>query len=726
MIARLAAVRIQIRGAVQGVGFRPHVHRVAVRRGVQGWVCNDGNGVLVHAEGDAVTLDGFVAALRVEAPPTARIESLIVHPTALEPCDAFAIRASAGGPATVEIAPDLAPCDDCRREILDPNDRHFFHAYNNCTRCGPRYSIVLRLPYDRATTTMQPWPPCGECAAEFADPGNRRFHAQPVACSACGPRYALIEGDRVTGGDRKAIEAAAQRLVGGRILAIKGTGGYHLACDAFDAAAVARLRAAKVRKQKPFAILARDLAAARRLVELDEAAERLLTGAERPIVLAPARRTLPGVAPDNRDLGVMLPSTPLHELLFAAGAPEALVMTSANRSSEPIAYRDDDARARLQPMVDGFLVGERGIARRVDDSVVRSGPFGPMVLRRSRGLAPGAVAHIPTTRPILALGGDLKNTVTLVAGQHAIVSAHLGDLHHLEARRAHAEAVADLLAIYDLDRGAVLIAHDLHPEYASSRLAELLPAGPRLAVQHHRAHVASVLAERGAWDEQVVAVVGDGSGLGDDGTLWGGEFFTGSLRAGLHRAMHLRPASLPGGDAATRHPMQAAAGYLHQVDAGDLTAPPFVFSERFAAATQLVQKGVRVFSTTSMGRLFDAVAALLGFTREITFEAQAAIWLEHLARSAGSSTAVYPFPIDGDQLDWRPLLQAVVDDRRDGGDKVSIAAAFHRSVAAAVARAVELLAQRADATTVVLTGGCFQNWLLLRDTAAELQHGDLR
>jgi hydrogenase maturation protein HypF len=441
-------------------------------------------------------------------------------------------------------------------------------------------------------------------------------------------------------------------------------------------------------------------------------------------VLAPAKAELAGVAPDNRELGIMLPYTPLQHLLFAAGAPSILVMTSANRSSEPIAYEDQDAMERLAGIADAFLIGERPIARRVDDSVARVGTFGPAILRRSRGYAPGAVATFPvkasTSRPILAVGPDLKNTVTLVVDGQAFVSQHIGDLDHYEAFRAFDETIRDLMTMYEIRWDDLLVVHDAHPEYRSTIHGLGLPAAEKVAIQHHRAHIASVLAERGAWDERVLGVSFDGTGYGDDGGIWGGEIFEGSLSIGFNRIAHLRPATLPGGDAAAQFPVQAAAGFLAQIeDLPDLSAAPFSFPPRYETALQLGHKNVRTFPTTSVGRLFDTAAALLGFTREITFEGQAAMWVEHMARAA-SETDGYPFPFLSGELDFRPLLQAVAADRRRGRKPEAIARAFQRGIARGVAEAVEELANKHGTDTVVLSGGVFQNELLLEDLKDEL------
>jgi len=431
-----AARRIHVRGIVQGVGFRPYVFRLARAHDLDGWVLNGDDGIRIHVEGSGDALDAFVQALSGSPPPAARIAAIDVEPADIDGVTGFEIRHSeAGRQPTTRISPDLPTCDACLRELFDPSDPRARYPYINCTNCGPRYSIVRALPYDRARTTMAAWPMCAYCSGEYVDPGNRRFHAQPVACPACGPQYRLIGGSAEWRG-ADAIARTAAMLRAGRILAIKGIGGYHLACDAANAATVAELRERKYRKEQAFAVMVRDLASAERTIHLTSDARALLLSPPRPIVLAPARLDLPGVAPDNGDLGVMLPYTPLHHLLFATGAPDCLVMTSGNRSSEPIAYADEDALARLDGLADAFLTGERPIARRVDDSVMRVGAFGPMVLRRSRGLAPAAVALLPPSPPILALGGDLKNSITLVVDGQAYVSQHIGDLSHLDPLRA--------------------------------------------------------------------------------------------------------------------------------------------------------------------------------------------------------------------------------------------------------------------------------------------------
>ena len=710
------ACSIRVRGVVQGVGFRPYVYRLARANTLAGWVLNGEEGVEIYLEGAEPGLRAFVEDLKTQAPPAASIAEIEVHRAAPVGLSEFTIRESQRGERpTVRISPDLPLCGDCLEELFDPSDRRFWYPYINCTNCGPRYSVVVDLPYDRPNTTMQSWPLDDYCNQEYQDPGNRRFHAQPVACSSCGPAYYLRSQAEEIRGSEPSIRRAAQHLSDGEIVAVKGLGGYHLACDARNPAAMAALRERKYRKEKPFAVMAKDLDVARAMIELSPEAEGLLTSRARPIVLARSKAHLPGVAPDNDELGVMLPYTPLHHLLFAAGAPEVLVMTSANRSSEPIAYEDEDALSRLSGVADAFLIGERPIARRVDDSVARAGAFGPAILRRARGYAPGAVTKIPSVRPILALGADLKNAITLVVDGQAFVSQHIGDLEDYQSFRAFEETVKDLIAMYDVRPEELLVVHDAHPQYASTGYALMLGSQPVIAVQHHRAHVASVLAERGEWGLQVLGVSFDGTGFGDDGSIWGGEFFVGSVKAGLDRVAHLRSASLPGGDAAARCPVQAAAGFLTQVEGlPDLTAPPFNFPERYRNALDLVDKGVRTFTTTSVGRLFDAAAALLGFAREVTFEGQAAMWLEQLARRAPVAEP-YPFPFVGDELDFRPLLQAVIRARLRGRDPTEIARAFQFGLAQGVCDAVVSICKAQSLNIVVFSGGVFQNELLLED-----------
>jgi hydrogenase maturation protein HypF len=760
------AMRISIRGVVQGVGFRPFVARTAIESGVFGWVLNGAAGVEIHAEAGEAEMSAFVERLRRDPPAAARVSSFDVQPIALLGLTGFQIRHSRGDAApTVRISPDLAVCEDCLQEFADPHNPRFEYPYINCTHCGPRYSIIERLPYDRVNTTMADWALCPECRQEYENPSDRRYHAQPTACEACGPAYRLLapdiaaefvripsRGDHADsdspefGVGSQAIRRAAELIRGGMILAVKGIGGYHLACDARNAQAVAALRARKFRKEKPFALMAADLAQAETLIELTDEHRRLLCAVARPIVVGPARVNLAGIAPDNASLGVMLPYAPLHHLLFKFGAPSPMVLTSANRSSEPIAFRDDDATDRLTGIADAFLIGERRIARRVDDSVVAVRGGRPFMIRRSRGFAPGVVCRLPANGPILALGSDLKNAIALVVDGEVLVSQHIGDLGDADTDAALEETIADLLAMYEIRGEHLTVVHDLHPQFTSTRLAGSLPARRRLAVQHHEAHIASVVAEHLSAEhdllgEPVVGVALDGTGYGSDGTIWGGEFFVGSVRAGFERAAWLRPVNMPGGDAAARFPVQAAAAFVAELaslrgsapvaqsqsafipaDVPNLALPPFEMPKRFWHARRLVEKGVRCFRSTSMGRLFDAVAALVGFLRESTYEGQAAIWLEHQASRCAPQPA-YPFS----GLDYRPLLRAILNDRIAGRSVLEIASAFHAAVGAAVVEQVLILAEQHRLRTVALSGGVFQNELLLDCIVARLKSdSDLR
>mgnify|MGYP000028648269 FL=1 len=741
--------RFRVRGVVQGVGFRPFVYRLGNAHHLAGWVRNDGEGVLAEATGTPDALDAFAVALDAEAPFASVVEAVEVHdrrpatdaeadaaraaPAADAP--AFTIRASGeGGHPTTLIAPDLPICPDCRRELFDPDDRRYRYPYVNCTNCGPRWSIIRGLPYDRPLTTMADFALCDACAAEYHDPLDRRFHAQPVACPACGPQVHARDRDGVvTAEGDAAVRATAAALRDGAILAIKGLGGYHLACDARNAAAVDALRARKARRDKPFALMARDRAVAMSTVRATDAVNALLTDVATPIVLAPrARDDLPGgLAPESGDLGVMLPYTPLQHLLFDAGAPPLLVMTSANRAGEPIAYGDDEAIARLGGeggLADGFLTGERPIARRVDDSVATVLSGAPVVLRRARGYAPAPVArHAAWGAPLLAVGAMLKNAVVLATDGYAFQSQHLGDLDDFDALQAFHEAVEDLTTMYDVAPHEAWIAHDLHEGYPSTRHAHAL-GGRTHAVQHHEAHVASVAAERGAWGATVLGFAFDGTGLGRDRTVWGGEILHGSVEVGYARVGHLAPVPLPGGDAAARAPAQAATGFLQACDP-DLWRPRLE-ARRVAMAQQAIDADLNTPMTSSMGRAFDAVAALCGFEGTMSYEGQAAMGLEAQAWAADGAP---PFGPDGRLahdaarmwLDaapelparggvWRTevLLQALLEDLAAGTDVRTVALRFHAAVARAVRTAAETFARSTPYDAVVLSGGVWQNRLL--------------
>jgi hydrogenase maturation protein HypF len=719
-------VRLRIEGTVQGVGFRPHVHRLASALGLGGYVLNDESGVLLEAEGDDESVERFVVRLREEAPPLADIQRVLREEVAVCGEDGFRILASsrAGEPDAL-VAPDAATCPDCLAELFDPADRRYRYPFVNCTNCGPRFTIVRGVPYDRALTTMAGFAMCARCRDEYEDPADRRFHAQPNACPECGPTVRL--GDAV---GEYALRAATRALRDGQIVAVKGVGGYHLACRADDERAVANLRARKHREEKPFALMAPDLEAARELIELGPAEEALLLGRERPIVLGPRRsgaRVARAVAPGSSDLGVMLPYSPLHYLLLCdAGA--VLVMTSGNVSDEPIAHRDDDARDRLGSIADHFLTHDRPIHTRTDDSVARARRCGaPVLLRRSRGYVPAGLDLPLPAPPLVACGAELKSTFCVARQRRAWVGHHIGDLQNLETLTSFRDGIAHFEELFAV--APEVVAHDLHPNYLSTGYA-LEREGVRLiAVQHHHAHLAACLAEHGEFGPAVGAIF-DGTGLGTDGTMWGGELLVGDL-ATFERAGHLRAVRLPGGDQAVREPWRMACSWLREA-LGD--EPPLPTSlagavepSRWEAIARMARSGFAAPVTTSMGRLFDAVAALAGVRARVTYEGQAAAELEGAA-SAGSLGA-YPLPVlDASPvvLDARPTVLAVAADAAAGVAAATIAARFHAAASDATAEACALVAERHGLATVVLSGGVFQNRLLLDAAADALERMGLR
>ncbi len=672
-------VRAHVTGRVQGVGFRPYVFALAHELDLAGFVRNDSRGVVIEAEGRAC--DAFLARLPLDAPPLARIETIVIEEIAITGEAGFAIRASTGGFADAAISPDTATCDACLAELFDPADRRYRYPFINCTDCGPRFTIVTGIPYDRPNTTMAGFAMCAACSAEYEDPRDRRFHAQPNACAACGPRVTLHGVD-----PPDPIAAAAHALLGGAIVAIKGIGGFHLACRADDEAAVAALRARKHREDRPFALMVRDLEAARALVRLD--GDAILDRA-RPIVIAPrVGDVAPSVAPRSRDLGVMLPYSPLHHLLLAdAGVP--LVMTSGNVSDEPIAFTDEDALERLAGIADLFLLHDRPIRTRTDDSVLR----GRRVVRRSRGFVPDALP-LNTTRPLLAVGAELKNTFTLARDGRAWVGHHIGDLRNYETLASFADGIEHFQRLFAIE--PELIAHDLHPEYLSTKFALERP-GEHAGVQHHHAHLAAVLAEHGV--EEAIGAIYDGTGYGTDGTVWGGELLLGSCEA-YARVGHLSAVRMPGGEAAIREPWRMACAWMA---AAGLETPP-----EWANVRRLAVTGLASPETTSMGRLFDAVAAMCGIRERVTYEGQAAIELE--AAADPHERAAYPMP----ELDARPTVVAVHDDLARGVDVALVSARFHNAVAHATADACR------EHPVVVLSGGVFQNALLLDRTIETL------
>ncbi|WP_024876792.1 carbamoyltransferase HypF [Saccharomonospora piscinae] len=716
-------VEVRVEGIVQGVGFRPFVHGLAERFALSGQVGNDSAGVLAEVEGPRESVASFLRALPAEAPALADVQHCSVTDRPPRGTSGFRIAHSdSSGPRRTLVSADAATCAACLAELFDPHDRRYRYPFVNCTGCGPRYTIVRDVPYDRGNTTMAGFDLCEPCAREYHDPADRRYHAQPVCCPDCGPTLRLVDsGGAVRGGDP--LAGAAELLRAGAVVAVKGLGGYHLAVDATSAPATARLRARKHREDKPFAVMVASLADARRLCAVDDPAERLLTSRRRPIVLLDRRRAgvADAVAPGNRELGLMLPYTPLHHLLLAdTGLP--LVLTSGNVSDEPIAFTDGDARGRLAGIADAFLLHDRPIHVRADDSVVRPWRGDGVVLRRSRGYAPEPLPvawEFP--RPVLACGAEQKNTVCLASGRRVVVSHHIGDVGNAETLTAFTQAVEHLSRLFDIT--PAVVAHDLHPDYAATRYAVELADSAGLdaiGVQHHHAHIASCLADNGVAGP-VIGVAFDGTGYGTDGTVWGGEFLLATL-ADFERAGHLAPVPLPGGAAAVRQPWRMAASYLHRDPGSERLAVARRQGGRWDQVVSLARSGVNSPLTSSAGRLFDAVAAILGVRDTVTYEGQAAIELEQ--RADPHEGGAYPAPVAEREgrlvVDSGALVRAVVDDHCRGTDAAVVAARFHRGLAKAVRRTCDLIAERTGVRTVAVSGGVFANRLLLDRTVDEL------
>ncbi|GGU50157.1 carbamoyltransferase HypF [Lentzea flava] len=703
-MTRLVGRDLRVAGVVQGVGFRPYVHRLASRLRLSGLVGNDVGGVFIEIEGEPELVAEFLSALPRDAPARARIDRVQVTERPPRGLLGFRITTSrTGGPRATLVPADIGTCADCLRELFHPADRRYRYPFVNCAHCGPRYTIVRGVPYDRARTTMARFPMCAACAAEYSDPANRRFHAEPTCCADCGPRLLL-------GAAVNPLREAVARLHDGQVVAIKGLGGFHLAVLAAHPSAAATLRNRKHRPDKPFAVMAADLRQASTLCSVDELGARSLTDARRPIVLLPRLADAPvadAVAPNTNELGVMLPYTPLHHLLLHE-VGEPIVLTSGNLSDEPIAHRH--ARS-LAGVADAVLTHDRPIRAPVDDSVVRAG----QVLRRARGYAPEPlVLPVRSARPVLACGAELKNTFCLVRDEHAFLSPHIGDLTDHETYTSFTKCVERFRRLFGITPRVV--AHDLHPDYRSTRYAAELPGVELVGVQHHHAHVASCLAENGETGP-VIGVVFDGTGYGPDGTIWGGEFLVADL-TGYRRIGHLRQVPLPGGAAAIRQPWRMAAAYLPDVDL------PVVHRNAWNPVVALARNGVNAPLTSSAGRLFDAAAALLDVRDVITYEGQAAIELEQ--RADPSTSDSYSAGTDGLVLHGEDLLRALVADRQAGVDVAVIAARFHNGLAAAVVACCAAAREETGLAAVALSGGVFQNALLLRRTAEGLRRGGFR
>ncbi len=711
------------------MGFRPFVHRLASQHGLCGFVRNQPSGVLIEVEGDDGSLDRFLAELTTQPPPLAHIDE--VHWVSQRPRGdpLFRIEPSVSeGNGLISHSPDIATCDDCLAELFDPGDRRYRYPFLNCTNCGPRFTIIRSAPYDRERTTMKSFPLCDACLAEYLDPQNRRFHAEPIACPACGPRLQALDAEgKLISSDTPFAEGVAA-LRQGKILAIKGLGGYHLACLASDEQVVAELRHRKHRDEKPFALMVRGLVEARHISELSPAEETLLTSRQRPIVLLRRKDEVDiasAVAPGNRSFGLMLPYTPLHHLLLGAVAPMPLVMTSGNRSDEPIAYGDADARERLTGVADIFLTHNRPIHMRCDDSVTRVIFGSEMPTRRSRGYAPQSL-NLPFSckRPTLALGGQLKATFALGRDRSAILSHHLGDLDQYEAHRAYVEAIAHYERLFGFH--PQILAHDLHPDYASTRYATEQGALVRLEIQHHSAHVASCMAEHGL-NEPVIGVAFDGTGYGTDQAVWGGEFLVGDYRA-FRRAAHLRYVALPGGDQAIREPWKMALAHITDARQEFSGFQEEISASSRAGVLQLIERRFNTPMTSSVGRLFDAVAALAGGRRRVSYEGQAAIELEALSSDV-TSDGVYSFEIEPGSclvIDTRPIIAGVVDDLRQSRSLAIIGRRFHSTLVEVIAQVCGRLADETGLSTVALSGGVFMNALLTYETVERLTRDGFR
>lgn len=740
--ATRAAARLFVHGVVQGVGFRPFVHRLATRRHLAGWIRNASGDVQIHVEGAPADIAEFLHDLETEAPPLAHIDELRNEPCAPANLTTFTIlesRREAG--KRQPVSPDAALCPACETELFDPANRRYRYPFITCTDCGPRYTVIEAMPYDRERTSMRAFTQCENCRREYGTPGDRRYHSETNSCPACGPRlwmaFPLTGTEKGPGGEDtvppRGLDALAQTarlLTAGKIVAIRGLGGFHLAVDATDEQAVARLRARKNREAKPFAIMVRRLADARQLAVVGDREAQLLTSRERPIVLLRKRRgskLAHWVAPGLDTVGIMLAYTPLHHLLCDL-VRRPLVMTSGNRSDEPIAISNDDAQARLAAIADAFLLHDREIVARYDDSVVRVADESPVFLRRARGYAPLPLKlPIPSPKPLLAVGPHLKNTFTLVHGADAFISQHIGDLENLETLTHWRAALDAYRRVFRLEPEVAV--RDLHPGYMSTRIAGDFGLERIISVQHHHAHVAAVLAEHACTD-RAIGIAFDGTGLGDDGNIWGAEFFEADL-GGYRRRGQLRYARMPGGDLAAREPWRAALGYL-ALDPDAAHAFTYIldavnFNVRNIALQQMARRLNAPFAS-SMGRLFDAAGAVLGISLDNQFEGQTAMLLESLAGSRRAQPLPFPMVATPDAwiLDPLPLLIALGEQRLRGIGLEELAARFHESIAAAADQLAARLAADAALGTVVLSGGCFQNARLLVSLRARLESRGLR
>jgi hydrogenase maturation protein HypF len=719
----LTRKRLEVRGIVQGVGFRPFVYNLAQSLGLAGYALNSSGGVTMEVEGGDEEVTKFLQTLTQDPPPLAQIDDIVITDLQPQLDTVFSIRESRSEEGKFSlVSADVGTCDDCWREFSDPADRRYGYAFTNCTNCGPRYTIIQDVPYDRPNTTMSSFKMCELCQAEYDDPRNRRFHAQPNACPVCGPQLALAKTGDLQVRYTALMKEARTLLREGNIVAVKGLGGFLLACDAENDAAVNLLRTRKRRGDKPFALMARDIGAVESLCDISAEDRAALTSSRRPIVVL-LRKPITGissaVAPGNKTLGVMLPYTPLHYLLFSDSPQEpsdfpALVMTSGNLSEEPIVTSNDEAAERLQHVADWFLFHNRGIYMRTDDSVVRTFEKKTRVLRRSRGYVPQTVDLGMPVEDVLACGAELKNTLCLTKGHYAILSQHIGDLENYETLVFFQETLDNLKKLFRVKPKAV--AYDLHPHYMSSRFAQELAIERKIGVQHHHAHIASCMAENHL-SGKVIGVAFDGTGYGTDGTIWGGEFLVADL-ATFERRAHLRYVPLPGGDAAIRQPWRMALSYLRDTFGSTLPDGVASFSsvpeKQMSIVDAMMARGINTVLTSSCGRLFDAVASLAGLRQDVTFEGQAAIALEMAALP--DVTELYPFEIEESepaQVDVRPMIRGIINDLLQARTTGYIAGRFHNTIARIVVEMSVRIRKSTRLNRVCLSGGTFQNHFLL-------------
>jgi len=720
---------VHITGVVQGVGFRPFVYGLAQEHALTGWVRNTSSGVEIAADGHPQALESLALGLRARSPPLARIDRVSIEKTPASGFTLFEILPSGGDLEGFQpVSPDVGVCSDCLAELFNPKDRRFRYPFINCTNCGPRFTIITDIPYDRPATTMAPFNMCPACKREYEDPLDRRFHAQPVACPVCGPQIWLEPSGLVKEG---ALQSARKLLRAGLIVAIKGLGGFHLACDATNPEAVAKLRSRKGRLDKPFALMMRNIPAVERHCRLNQDERALLESRERPIVLlerTAASSISSEVAPYQHTLGVMLPYTPLHYLLLQPGFPDALVMTSGNISEEPIVKGNEEARERLGSIADAFLLHDREIQVRCDDPVARiykgaseSETLSP--IRRGRGYAPSPIQLPWSMPPILATGGELKNTVCLTREKYAFLSQHVGNLENYETLVSFKETIDHLEHLFRLE--PEVLAYDFHPDYLSTRYAQERAEAEGLtaiAIQHHHAHIASCMAEHALpADQPVIGVALDGTGYGTDETIWGGEFLVSDYRS-FHRTHWLRPVPLPGGETAIRQPWRTALAWMHETGLSwdeRLECTQTVSEQELNVIRRQIDSRINAPLTSSMGRLFDAVASLVGVRQSVNYEAQAAIELEALADPDEQSA--YPIEIGDGPIDPRPALQDLLVDRKSGTSSATISARFHNGVARMIQATCEAIRRQEGINTVALSGGVWQNMTLLRKTVPSLE-----